>query len=365
MKLFFNFFLYGLVIILLVSCGTFKKVKKSTVTDISPKKYIAYYTPKVINIDGKLNEEAWKKAPWTELFIDIEGKKKPKYNTRAKMLWDDTYFYIIAELEEPHVWADITKHDAIIFHNNDFEVFVEPDNNGHDYYELEINALNTTWDLFITEPYRELDNYAVNDFEIKGLKSAISINGTLNNPNDIDKGWVVEMAIPWEVYKRSYYENIVPRDKFWRVNFSRVNWDHTIHNGKYSRKTGNDGKFLPEYNWVWSPQGVINIHEPEKWGYVYFSSKKIGEKDSFSIPDDERIKWKLFEFYRKQKSYYLKHSQWITSLDKLNAKEFTVLGKLIQPRMENHSQGFVIIVKSPFTGNEIIINEEGKLTVKK
>ena len=50
-----------------------------------------------------------------------------------------------------------TQHDAVIFHNNDFEVFIDPDGDTHNYYELEINALNTVWDLFITKPYRELN----------------------------------------------------------------------------------------------------------------------------------------------------------------------------------------------------------------
>ena len=39
--------------------------------------------------------------------------------------------------------ARLTKHDAVIFHDNDFEVFIDPDGDNHEYYELELNALNT------------------------------------------------------------------------------------------------------------------------------------------------------------------------------------------------------------------------------
>ena len=62
-------------------------------------------------------------------FQDIEGDKKPRprFRTRAKMLWDDQFFYVAAELEEPHVWATLTKHDSVIFHDNDFEIFIDPD----------------------------------------------------------------------------------------------------------------------------------------------------------------------------------------------------------------------------------------------
>ena len=75
----------------------------------------------------------------------------PALPTRVKMLWDDTFFYVGAELEEPHVWATLTEHDSVIFHDNDFEVFIDPDGDNHEYYEFEINALSTFWDLFLPE----------------------------------------------------------------------------------------------------------------------------------------------------------------------------------------------------------------------
>ncbi|MEN8126143.1 MAG: carbohydrate-binding family 9-like protein, partial [Bacteroidota bacterium] len=164
----------------LVSCAQNKK-------QITPKIHIAYNTSEKIAIDGNDSETSWKNVEWSDAFIDIQGVKKPKYETKIKILWDDTYFYILAKLEEPHVWATIKDRDAIIFYNNDFEVFVDPEGNNHGYYELEINALNTVWDLFISKPYRELNQPILNDWNVTGLKSAIKVNGTLNNPNDIDK----------------------------------------------------------------------------------------------------------------------------------------------------------------------------------
>ena len=70
------------------------------------------------------------------------------------MLWDDTYFYIGAELVEPHLWATLTQHDSVIFHDNDFEVFIDPNGDNHEYYEFEINALGTGWDLLLPRPYQ-------------------------------------------------------------------------------------------------------------------------------------------------------------------------------------------------------------------
>lgn len=348
---------YAVVLFFCVSLATFAQTKNS----IIPKSYIAYHTSDSITIDGKDADASWSKVEWTNLFIDIEGVNKPTYNTQAKMLWDSTYFYILAKMEEPHVWADITEHDAIIFHNNDFEVFIDPTGDTHNYYEIEINAINTVWDLFVSKPYRE-DNVVLNDWTATGMKSAITIDGTLNNPKDTDKGWMLEIAIPWRVFKKAYFEENVPKDDFWRVNFSRVNWDYQLNDGTYGRKKDAEGNYLPEYNWVWSPQGVINMHEPEHWGYVYFSSKEVGAKDIFEIPNDEKIKWALYESYRAQKKHFDAHAAWATTLDSLMTSPIIIDGKTINPKLENHSFGWTISVESPFTNKLLIIKEDGKST---
>ena len=81
-----------------------------------------------VEIDGRLDDAAWTAARWTDYFVDIEGdgKPQPRFRTRVKMLWDDEYFYLAADMEEPHVWATFTRHDSVIFHDNDFEVFIDP-----------------------------------------------------------------------------------------------------------------------------------------------------------------------------------------------------------------------------------------------
>lgn len=332
-------------------------------TEIVPRNYIAYRTTQTITIDGKDSEASWSKINWSQDFIDIEGTKKPEYQTNFKMLWDDDYFYVLAKIQEPHIWATLKQKDTIIFYNNDFEIFIDPDGDTHNYYELELNALNTTWDLFITKPYRE-GNATINDWTITDLKSAISIDGTLNNPNDIDSAWTVEMAIPWKVFKSSYFEKNVPKDDYWRINFSRVNWNYQLENNRYQRKKDSYGEYLLEYNWVWSPTGVINMHEPEKWGYIYFSSKSIGKTDTFIIPTDEKIKWELYRIHRAQKAYFDKHKKFATHIKQLIKLPVIIDGKKIEPKLEIHSTGYNLSVRSPFSGNYLTVKEDGKFTVK-
>src|ERR1035437_9158280 len=160
-----------------------------------PKRYTCRRAPSAIRIDGRLDDAAWKRAPWTARFVDIQGKKqpRPRFRTCVKMLWDDEYLYVGAELEEPHVWATLTEHDSVIFRDNDFEVFLNPSGDGRNYFEFEINALNTGWDLFLPKPYRE-GGKADNSWEIPGLRTAVAIQGTLNDARDRDRGWTVKMA---------------------------------------------------------------------------------------------------------------------------------------------------------------------------
>lgn len=322
-----------------------------------PRTYIAYHTTEIITVDGKMTETAWQKAKWSQLYIDIEGTKEPKYGTRTKMMWDEDNLYIYASLKEPHVWGTLKQKDTVIFYNNDFEVFIDPDGDTHNYYELEINALNTIWDLYLSKPYRN-GAHVLDNWDIKGLRSAVHINGTLNDPSDLDEGWNLEIAIPWSFTKGPVGSAKVPRNEFWRMNFSRVNWDFDIIDNRYSRKKGGDGGYLPEYNWVWSPQGVINMHEPEHWGYVYFST---AEADTvFTIPQDEHVKWYLYELYRDYRDETKRKIVWKKEGDLLTTKAKSILGKPLSPVLETNSFGFHIWTISPFTGQKLVIYTDGK-----
>lgn len=280
---------------------------------ITPQGYVCYHTHAPVQVDGQLNESDWQRVPWTKDFEDIEGdaKPKPRLRTRAKMLWDDQYFYVATELEDPHVWATLTQHDAVIFNDNDFEVFMDPDGDCHEYYEFEMNALNTGWDLRLKKPYKD-GGPALNEWEIPGLKTAVQVRGTLNNPGDTDAGWTVEIAFPWKALAEFAGRQTPPTEgDQWRVNFSRVEWQTDIVDGKYRKLPGKK-----EDNWVWSPQGIIDMHRPEKWGYVQFTHQKMGSV-AF-VPDPAApARNQLQGIYYAQRAYRETNRRWATSIDQL------------------------------------------------
>ena len=242
-------------------------------------RYIAVWASGPISVDGRLDEAAWAGAAWSAAFTDIEGalRPDPRYLTRMKLVWDSTALYVAAELEEPDLWATLTERDAVIYHDNDFEVFLDPDGDGLAYFELEINALGTVWDLFLPKPYRH-GGHAVNQWDIAGLRSAVALRGTLNQPADRDSSWTVELAIPFEALAAGAAAPGVPADGTrWRVNFSRVEWDLDVRGGEYRKAIDPaSGRPAREHNWVWSPQGVVDMHRPERWGVVEFRDRRKG-----------------------------------------------------------------------------------------
>lgn len=274
--------------------------------DFAPRHYVCQRANNGPELDGRLDKPFWNAASWSEEFVDIEGERKPRpaKKTRFKMLWDDEQLYIGAELQEDQIWATLTERDSVIFYDNDFEVFIDPDGDTHNYYELEINALNTIWDLLLPKPYRD-GGPAINGWDIKGIQTAVHIDGELNNPSADNRGWSLEIAMPWAALKECAHEYRppVPGD-IWRFNFSRVQWQLEEKKGGYEKALDDKtGQPYPEDNWVWSPMGIINMHYPELWGYVLFAD---GPAD-FAFHPDELLKWELRRLYYRQRNYYQEH----------------------------------------------------------
>lgn len=226
-----------------------------------PSRYEAKRATSAIQIDGKLDDAAWQRAAWTPDFRSIDQGEKAFLQTRAKMMWDDEYFYVAVEMEEPHLWATYKDHDAQIFRDPAVEIFWDPEGDGLDYFEWQINALGTTWDLRLTKPYKK-GGKADSSWEIPGLKSAIDLRGTLNDGKDTDRGWTVELAFPWKAFTGAAKPS---PGREWRVTISRVAWRTAVEQGRYVKDEKAPGEFS-----LWSPHGEKDMHLPEKFGYVRF-----------------------------------------------------------------------------------------------
>ncbi len=253
--------------------------------------YVAYKTAVKPQIDGCLDEYVWQNAPRSPRFRDMIFGEETIHDTRAAVLWDDEYLYIAYWIEESDLQATLTERDAPIYQNNDVEFFIA----GRDgYYEFEINSFGTIYEvLFIWDEankdgsYNKIEGLAVDEpgsqpfngvgyknhprgprtgffkWDLPGLKTAVHLDGTINDSSDRDRGWTVELAIPWEgleVLAMADKRSLPPQDHdVWRMDFSRFN---QYKEAAPSRDPG---------GWVWSPHGTWDSHVPECFTYIHFS----------------------------------------------------------------------------------------------
>lgn len=319
---------------------------------ITPEGYVCYRAATPLKIDGRLDESSWKTASWTNVFVDIEGAKRPapRFQSKAKMLWDDRYFYAAVEMVEPHVWGTILFHDQVVCSENDIEIFIDPNSDNHQYYEIEVSPTNVVWDLFLRQPYKDGGGSvasADHTWNVKGIVTAVAVDGTLNDPRDTDRGWTWECAIPWSELAPFAHKPSPPKNgDAWRVNFSRQEVTHDvitsdrttpdISNNAYRRQeTG-----LVIDNWVWSPHGIINMHTPEMFGYVQFSTAAPG-KTVFRPDPTIEARRVLHDIYYSQRDYHEKNGKWATSIKELGL-DFTGNSALTgEPVIESTADGYI------------------------
>lgn len=329
--------------------GLLGKYKRQTST---PRSYVCYRTSEPIKIDGKLKEAVWTKAAQTESFVDIsgEGFPTPKYDTKARMLWDDNYLYVSAVLEEPNIVANLTQRDTIIYHDNDFEVFIDPDGDGMNYFEIENNARGVIFDLMLDKAYRSGGNFLV-QWDCPGLKLAVSHDGTLNKQSDTDRSWTVEMAIPHKALITNFYKQPKGGD-MWRLNFSRVQW---------LKKGG------PEENWVWTPTGEIAMHMPNQWGFLQFSEKVAGTgTEPFLCPYDMAAYKLLWAMFYEQLDRKGKDGKFVCNVESLGLtdSDIATLPKGSYIDMEATPNLFRIAIKVGGTNKKYVVDHNGKFSVE-
>jgi hypothetical protein len=165
------------------------------------------------------------------------------------------------------------------------------------------------------------------------------VDGSLNDPRDKDRGWSVEIAWPWQRLKELTAVPVPPRDgDRWRINFSRVEWDTDIVAGKYCKIAGRK-----EHNWVWSPQGVIDMHRPERWGGLQFSTARPGSV-TFQPDPAQAARDVLHRIYYAQRAYREKEGRWARSLEALGLAGLTDPSLLGPPALETTTSLYEALV---------------------
>ncbi|KAK1947343.1 hypothetical protein P3T76_001353 [Phytophthora citrophthora] len=381
------------------SSGASTSMSACEFTHLHPRRYGAYHLPpqpdsysSSISIDGVLDEKVWAEVPWSESFQDIRGPtfwSQPWFITKFKLRYDHKFLYIGAYIEETEVWANVSQRNEVIFHDNDFEVFVDADGSTHNYKEFELNARNTTWNLWLNRPYRNgghenstrVDPHYGFDMLNDGMQSAVFVRGPINDPSERLHYWTAEIALPLSELALHSTAQVPPKpNSFWRINFSRVEWpvrvitDGSTGKQHYEKKAG-----LKEENWVWSAQYKVDMHQPEWWGYLQFRPE--GETPPELVDADEivpfdpawGVRYVSFQFYYAQHAFHNAMGKYTASLEQLlpyfSNREAIQCTKLLEVTVTDNAFSAQIGLRAvPFDdGSEFIatIRDDGYISVEK
>ncbi len=329
-----------------------------------PERYVCRRTLEPIDVDGKLDEESWDKTLWTSDFVNITGMgATPPDRTHLKMLWDQDYLYIGAEIFEPDIWGNMTGRDAEIHLENDFEIFIDPNGDSHEYYEIDVNALGTVSDLFMVRPYRD-GGPAIRSWDIRGLLLKVDAGGTVNRPGDTDTGWTFEAAIPWTVLAEGAHRKVPPDEgEIWRFNFCRTEWPLDVEDGKYLKKTEFEtGQPMKEIISSWSPQGIEDMHYPEMWGFVIFTHADRYYAGGPPTPGmEEKAQWAMRRLYYSEKTHFLQYGTYSRDIGVLGMSGEDVYGFSWPPRIDTTGDMFEAVLESDDGSMRITITNDGKL----
>ena len=255
-------------------------------------RYTAHRVAGPIKIDGKLDEASWKSAPTSPRFVDIISGKPALHDTFATVMWDDENLYIGYRVQEPHLKAKYTEQNDPIYYDNDVEFFIA---GADSYYELELNGYNTAYEVFFIwkDAYDKAGFSKAPEFPksewvpfngvgftnhirsgrlgnfkwtFPGKKTAVHLDGTVNDDRDKDRGWTVEVALPWKGMKWLATDGraLPPKEgDLWRMDFSRFN---TYKAPASAHDSG---------GWVWTRHGVWDSHIPECFAYIQFTTNTV------------------------------------------------------------------------------------------
>lgn len=204
-----------------------------------------------IIIDGRINEAAWQRAQPIEFIFPWDFQTGAKQKTLARVLWDDECLYVGYECEDADIVAQYTERDDPTYKDDCVEIFITPNLQFPYYYGLEMNARATLFDYFYVYPHVNLRR-----FNLSGVRLATHIDGTLNMSGDTDKGWSLEVAIPWHNFVELAQTVDPPQPgDIWRAQLNR--WDGVEPNRRLSQ-------------WHWSGHEKSNPHNPARFGRLKF-----------------------------------------------------------------------------------------------
>lgn len=154
---------------------------------------------KAPQIDGKLDDQAWKDAAaFTGLYLFNEKEKLTEPATTWKVMWDEEYLYFAFDCEDSDIVSPEVPRDDHVYFNDCVEIFIQPLPRTGMYWEIVISPTGMIFDALQNKKPHQRGKVARKDADVEGMKIGRTVRGTPNDSSDIDRGYTIEVAVPFD-----------------------------------------------------------------------------------------------------------------------------------------------------------------------
>ncbi len=220
----------------------------------------ARFSPSPLKIDGILDEAVWQKAQKLGPFVNYDGRGIASRKTFVRVAYDDKALYLGFDCEDPDAWTSYSKHDDPIYNEEAVEIFIDADGDLKDYVEIQTAPNNIHFESAFTGRRKNMDTSYDPKFE-----TAVKIDGTLNKPDDTDKGWVAEWRIPFDQIRG--LKTPPKAGDVWRVNFFRL------------ERVRKNGRVVQNQASAWSSPRSGDFHNIKRFGWLKFAAASATKKE--------------------------------------------------------------------------------------
>lgn len=213
----------------------------------------AIYTSKSPVIDGTENDSIWQQVIPIVLKDNRSENEAPEseLQTYVKACYDDNTLYFFFLCNDPDIWTSFTQKDEHLWENEAVEIFIDVDDVPETYVEIEVSPANVLFDSYIVDTLN-IDVPQTALFNLKGIRTAVAVSGTLNERGDKDNHWAVEIAIPFADLVNEKIKEITTETEI-RINFYRLD----------------ENQGMKRRSYAWSPTGG-RFHKPSYFGNLTF-----------------------------------------------------------------------------------------------
>lgn len=136
-------------------------------------------------VDGALDDKSWRQAPVIAGFIQTDGGGLPAVRTKAMAAWTNDALYLglrCHELDMNTLTAATTERDGPVWDDDCIKLFIDPNHNHHNWFELVCNTDGICFDQFKQEGGESWDA----EWTVACQK--------------FDKYWEAEIMIPFAIF---------------------------------------------------------------------------------------------------------------------------------------------------------------------